>query len=468
MNASIRKFLLINLLIAIALTTTLTAIGNYYLDQKDLGRYLDKLLVHYAISTQAFIRHEVSFQTNLDALQASLNKAPKISTLLNEDLEEQGFAELRDNIELQIWSQTGKLLLVSPGAPSQPLSERSTTGFSDTNIRQERWRSFTLHDAKTNYDVVVAGRYDIRDKLARNITINDINILLLTFPLSGLLIWFIIGKGLSSLTRIAQEVSHRAPNYLNAVNLQAIPLEIKPVIEELNKLLARLQQALEREQRFAADAAHELKTPLAALRTQAQVALQAHEGKAREAALEKLIKSVDRSSHIVQQLLTLSRLVPGATHIEGLTAVNLTKLTTELVAQLVPTALEKNIDIELNACQSNVIIIANNTALSILIRNLVDNAIRYTPEDGCVEVIIEEEEDHVIFAVRDTGPGIPQELRTRVFERFFRVLGNKSPGSGLGLAIVQKIAKLHRATVELRTPPNGKGLEIRVKFNKIL
>ena len=186
--------------------------------------------------------------------------------------------------------------------------------------------------------------------------------------------------------------------------------------------------------------------------------------KEREVALKNVIAGVNRSSHIVQQLLTLSRLVPEATHIDESTEVNLAKLAAEITAQLAPMALDKSIDIELIAENTESMMLANVTALSLLIRNLVDNAIRYTQEKGQVRIVVESDKHYVYLRVMDDGPGIPVELRGRVFERFFRVLGNKSPGSGLGLAIVQQIAKLHHGEVKLCVPEVGKGLEVAIRF----
>ncbi len=252
--------------------------------------------------------------------------------------------------------------------------------------------------------------------------------------------------------------------------IENVPIEIKPVIDEINQLFLRLQQVFEREQRFAADAAHELRTPLAALKTQMQVALQTKDLNEREIALQNVMFGIDRSSHIVQQLLTLSRLAPGGSHLEEIARVELPKLAADIIAQLVPAAVSKQIDIELAANKEMIEIDAHPVALGILIRNLVDNAIRYTPSHGKIKISVLEDEDNnsIIFRVEDNGPGIPAELHNRVFERFFRVIGNKTTGSGLGLAIVEQIAVLHHAKVQLSSPTVGTGLIVEVIFPKPL
>lgn len=180
--------------------------------------------------------------------------------------------------------------------------------------------------------------------------------------------------------------------------------------------------------------------------------------------MQKLIASVNRSTHIVQQLLTMSKLVPEANSLNDIDAVNLVKITREVLAMLAPSAVEKQIELEFEHEENLPEFAGNLTAISILIRNLVDNAIRYCKDAGKVLVQVYQKNDDMVLEVRDNGPGIPSELQSRVFERFFRVLGNKSPGSGLGLAIVRQITDLHGGKVELDSPLEGTGLIVRVYF----
>lgn len=462
MKSSIRKFLLINLLLAITITTTLTAIGNYYLDQKDIQDHLDTLMAVSALSYQALLGDDLH-QRPLIKIQGALETIPqKIDAYYQKRfLNDQPPASYLDKFNFQVWSNGGKLLLHSSTAPKIPLTSE-IDGFSDKNILDQNWRVFTTYNDKAGIRTVLAERYDTRNELGQRIAQDDLYIMLLTFPLSGLLIWIIIGRGLDSLDKVAQEVANRAPSHLEPVNLEEIPDEIKPVIDELNKLFFRLKEGFEREKRFAADAAHELRTPLAALKAQAQVALHSNDMSEKNLALQKLIASVNRSTHIVQQLLTMSRLVPEATALQEEDEVNLGKLTREILAMLAPLAIEKQIDLEFELDELIVPIHGNTTALGILIRNLVDNSIRYCNEQGRILVRLYQETNHVILEVCDNGPGIPKELRTRVFERFFRVLGNKSPGSGLGLAIVEQICALHGGRVVLDSPEKGSGLIVKV------
>jgi len=463
-KSSIRKFLLINLLLAITITTTLTAIGNYYLDQKDIQEHLDTLMAISALSYQALLGDDLH-QRPLLKIQDSLETIPqKVETYYQRPfLDSEPPEHYVDKFNFQVWTDGGKLLLHSSDAPKIPLTA-DKDGFSDKTIGQQRWRVFTTYNNKAGVRTVLAERYDTRNELGHRIAQDDLYIMLLTFPLSGLLIWIIIGRGLDSLDRVAQEVANRAPSHLEPVNIKEVPEEIKPVLDELNKLFFRLKEGFEREKRFAADAAHELRTPLAALKAQAQVALNSNVIEEKNAALLKLIASVNRSTHIVQQLLTMSKLVPEASNINDLVPVNLVKVTQEVLAMLAPTAIEKHIELEFEPEKRTPNFAGNPTAISILIRNLVDNAIRYCKENGLVLVKVYRQNTEVVLEVSDNGPGIPKELQERVFERFFRVLGNKSPGSGLGLAIVQQISMLHNGRVALESPAEGTGLIVKVYF----
>lgn len=449
MIRSIRRFLLISLFISITIASSITTVGNYLLDRKVLQPYLDEKLVKFLHIVEALNQ---SLKVNKDIEQEVKRHLTEIEP------------EATEHLLFQVWDTNNKLIFRSNNAFSVSLVA-APIGFSDIIIEGNDWRVYSEYDKKTHVKIVVAELYDIRNRLADEIASNNAYILLITYPIFGLLIWIIVGLALRSISRVTNEISSRASTYLEPVNAAQSPIEIKPLISELNQLFIRLKLAFDRNKRFAADAAHELRTPLAALKTQAQVALRAENDIDRNNALLKVTQGVDRSSHVVTQLLTLSRLNQE----DGLNDINqldLHKLATEILAYLVPVALEKHIEIELAPPPSHPETLGNDTALGILIRNIVDNAIRYTPEHGTVKVELVEEGSHLIFRVTDNGPGIPFELRERVFERFFRILGTTASGSGLGLAIVSQIADLHHAHIQLNTPPSGKGLQFDIVFNK--
>lgn len=288
-------------------------------------------------------------------------------------------------------------------------------------------------------------------------------IMLIALLILGLSLYFCVGYSLRHLKLLSHEITSRGATHLKRIGSQNVPEEVQPLVNELNELFVKLRLALIRNKRFASDAAHELRTPLAALKTHAQVAMNAQTAEEQQQALKSLNIGVDRCTHIIEQLLTLSRLSPEAT-LENSSEVSLESVAAEMIALLVPKALDKNIEIDLDTQTDNSTIVGNEIALGILVRNLVDNAIRYTPEGGQVHVLLLKNDQHIILRVADTGPGIAEELHERVFERFYRVLGTNTTGSGLGLAIVQQIATLHEATIKLGKPAEHTGLQVDIIF----
>jgi signal transduction histidine kinase len=286
----------------------------------------------------------------------------------------------------------------------------------------------------------------------------------IALPVLALLIWFAVGKGLSPLRRISSEVAERDPANLVPLEERSAPAEIAPLLQALNALLGRLGVALESERRFTADAAHELRTPLAALKIQAQVARRAENEAQLGAALDNLILGVDRATRLVEQLLTLARLEPTGGSTVRMENCDLAAIARLMLSDLAVPAQSKDIELGLDSPDS-AMVRGNADMLAILLRNLVDNAIRYTPEHGRVNVSLQVEPGRVHLEVLDSGPGIPEEERQRVFDRFYRILGSDAAGSGLGLSIVQRIADVHAASLTLGDGENGTGLRVSVEFS---
>jgi len=466
MNPSIRTFLLINLLLSVTLITSLAIVANLYLAHKDIQSELDAQLIHSTIRMQAFFNDYPA--KDLNKIQPSINTVLKkglsryIKNLPKADLPV--IASQLEGLEFQVWGEDGKLLLISPNAPNTPFAQLGSNGLSNHHSMKTTWRVNSLYSQSNKLTIMVADKSSYRQKLENQLTQDSILIMLITYPFLGLLIWIIVGRGLHALETVARELKSRDPTFLESVDMGSVPSEIGPLVNELNELFSRLKGAFERHERFTSDAAHELKTPLAALSAQTQFALRAETPDARNEALLKVLGGVNRCTHVVQQLLTFSRMCPEA-GINDPTNVNLTKQASDIAAMLAPEAIAKNIELELVNPDNKATIIGNSTAIGILIRNLVDNAIRYSGENGFVKIdICNTNNKGAILRIIDSGPGIPEELRQRVFERFFRVIGNKTTGSGLGLGIVQQIVKLHKAQIELLSPESGIGLEIKITF----
>lgn len=363
-------------------------------------------------------------------------------------------------VSFQIW-EGGKLLLHSQSAPHERLSNQM--GFSDKPIGQTTWRVFGMEHDSSNYIIYAAEDYEVRNEMVSFIAQGALFPLLWALPLLGVFIWLGIGQGLLPLKRVAQEVAQRNPQQLEPIDSQGVPDEVIPLTASLNDLLQRLQQAFDLEKRFTADASHELRTPLAGIRTQAQVAMRATDAEERERALQNILRGIDRSSHLVEQMLTLARLEPESLGADFKT-VDLAALAEEVIADLVPLASSRQIELSLvNDCP-NSHIDGYGPGLAIMLRNLIDNAIRYSSDHGSVEISLFQDDDHCSLAISDTGPGIPEKERERVFDRFYRQEGRNGYGCGLGLSIVRHIVGLHRAKMTLTDAANGKGLRVIIQF----
>jgi len=366
-------------------------------------------------------------------------------------------------VAFQVWEAGERLRLHSAAAPNAHLSD-DFEGYSDATVAGERWRVFSAWDAEHRFLVQVGERREVRDKLAREIAENLLRPLLLSLPVLGLIIWLGVSRGLRPLAALRQQVEARDPNNLTPLDSANAPTEVAPLLGALDKLFARVRSLLDQERRFTADAAHELRTPLAAIKTQAQVARAAVADEERKRALDNVLIGCDRAAHLVAQLLTLARLEPK--QLSRREACDLRKLAAEAIAEMAPGAVEKGVEVQLNEGAA-IHIEGDPGLLRILMRNLIDNAIRYSPSGSSVQVSVKEHEGRVEFAVSDQGPGIPAEARALVWERFHRVLGTGEEGSGLGLSIVKRIAELHGAEAALMEGEAGKGLCVVLRFPKI-
>lgn len=365
--------------------------------------------------------------------------------------------EYEQKLAFQIWDEKN-LLLRSSTAPVIAMSQASE-GYSESLINGEQWRVLTRWDARHEFMIQVAEPLAGRESLAHHITLKMLLPTFIALPVLVILIWFGVGAGLRPLQLLKREIKQRTANHLEPVAMAGVPEEVTPLVKALNDLFARLEEAFEGERRFTADAAHELRTPLAALKIQAQVAMRSTDVEVRHAALENVLRGVDRATRIVEQLLTLARVDPESTA-AGYKQVDLASLVAPVIRDLAQQAHAKQIEISLeegNICK----VFGDEVQLSLLLRNLLDNAIRYTPVGGRVTVSVLNV-DGIRLEVRDTGPGIPAAERAHVLQRFYRITGSGEEGSGLGLSIVSRIAELHGASLELKDNEAGQGLLVRV------
>ena len=359
---------------------------------------------------------------------------------------------------IRVWDFTG--LTVYYSKPHQTLPELTQLGYSVAVTGEGEWRVFaTQYHGLT---IAVAQPMRVRNRLATDAAWNTLRPFFFLLPAVGLLVWVLVGIGLRPLARLADSVQKRTPDSLTPLSDDGLPEEIQPLAASLNDLLARLQAAFAAQRDFVADAAHELRTPLTALQLQAQLVERASGEPERRAALDELKRGLQRATHTVQQLLTLARQEPG-TATTPLAQVDLAELAREAVVEHVRLAEVRDIDLGLARADDDAIVTGDVDALRIVLANLLSNALRYTPRGGRVDVSCSRKDKRVMLEVSDTGPGVPEAERDRVFDRFYRRAGEQESGSGLGLSIVRVIADRHGANVSLHDADGG-GLLVRVAF----
>jgi len=406
--------------------------------------------------------HEVDELFDAQLAQAAQTLLALASHDGGDDIEDLGDIthKYQRRLRFQIWRADGTLLMRSKNAPETPLTD--TRGFSETKGDEGHWRHFSQWDEGRRIQVQVSENHHIRDELIGHIAWRLLFPALFGLPLIGLWVWLATRQGLASLDGIARQIASRAPQQLQPLTPATAPEEIRTMLEALNGLFQRVDAALEAERRFTADAAHELRTPLAALQAQLQVALRARDEKERERSLAQLQSGLSRASHLVDQMLQLARLDPES-GLPDPQPTDLGVLAESVCADLGPLILAKNIDFDLDAAPGCTVV-GQAEWLRVLIRNLVDNAMRYTPEGGRIKVVIGQLGGACHLTISDSGPGIPAAERGDVLRRFHRLEGSGQPGSGLGLAIVARIAELHGARLELADTETGSGLRVKLEW----
>jgi two-component system OmpR family sensor kinase len=359
---------------------------------------------------------------------------------------------------IQIWDPYGARVYFS--RPGLPLINATALGYADVDAGGLKWRTYGLQTL--DGVIQIAQPVRVRELLARGAAVRVVIPLLLLLPLLGAAIVGVVGSGLRPLRRVAGEVQRRNVDSLTPIAAERLPQEVAPLVNELNRLLARLHAAFQAQRAFVADAAHELRSPLTAVRLHLQLLDRAPDEGARGEARANLGAAVERAIHLVEQLLTLARNEPRAIA-RDLAPIALDQAAADGVADTHALALDRQIDLALEA--EPVMVVGDREALRTLVRNLVDNAVRYTPPGGRVRVLSRGTSQGAVLQVADSGPGIPAPERERVFDRFYRRSGSASEGSGLGLAIVKAIADRHGAQVRIDGAPEG-GLQVTVAFER--
>ena len=433
---SIRLRLLIALIILVALISLLAAAVTYRRVLNETSTLFDYQLRQMALS-----------------LRGQISLAPRI-----EVPPDQGDADF----VVQIWDPYGARVYLS--RPGLPMINQTILGFADLSLRGQTWRAYGLQTA--DGVIQIAQPSNVREGLARAAALRVVVPLALLLPIMILCVAWIVRNGLYPLRFVTAEVQRRDARSLAPLSTAKLPLEIEPLVGELNRLLSRLNAAFAAQRDFVADAAHELRSPLTSLRLQLQLLDRAPDERSRHEAREMLGAAVERAIHLVEQLLTLARIDPQGPG-PDLQPHEFEPIAAQALSDCHALAVARDIDLSLRSTPG-LKLRGEREALRILVRNLVDNAVRYTPHGGTVQVGCGEAPDGgVLLEVADSGPGISPSDRDRAFDRFYRLPGAQESGTGLGLAIVKAIAQRHGATVTLDSGPPGSalcGLHARVHF----
>jgi len=435
---SIRRTLLVWLLAGLATIAVAASGATYLAARREAGELLDLQLKQLAYSTRIddLLRgRQPGFEARRDPHTAGVTE-----------------------LITQIWDRDG--VLVYWTQPGMGLPVPATEGYSTVRQNGRDFRVYTL--VQGTHALQVAQAETEREAIATQAALRTLVPFLALLPVFGALIWLGVGRGLAPLEAMSRAVAKRRADAMAPLADRGVPEELQPLAASINGLLARLSDALAVQRRFTADAAHELRTPLAALKLQLDLARRNGAASGSQAALDDLEAGVARASHVVEQLLTLARVEPEAMA-RARTQCDLAALARDAVVARAGLAAAKSIDLGLVRADAAVVD-GEAATLAILLSNLLDNALRYTPRGGRIDVAVERADDAATLEVADSGPGIPADERARVFDRFVRGRDVHEPGSGLGLSIVKRIADAHHATVSLDTPAEGSGLVVRVRF----
>jgi len=366
-----------------------------------------------------------------------------------------------DALAFAIYSADGKMIL-NDGENGRDIPYHyRRDGFDNGRLKDDNdeWRFLWLTSPDGKYRVVVGQEWEYRQEMALEIVSSQLTPWLVALPVMLLLLIVLLSRELKPLKKLAQTLRLRSPDATDTLPVQGVPTEVRPLLDSLNHLFTRTQEMMARERRFTSDAAHELRSPLAALKVQTDVAqLYQDDPQAQGKALLQLHAGIDRASRLVEQLLTLSRL-DSLDNLDDVEPIIMADLLQSAVMDIYHPAQQAGIDIRLNIHDQQVKRAGQPLLLSLLVRNLLDNAIRYSPRGSVVDVTL----DARSFTVCDNGPGISPDALARIGERFYRPPGQDATGSGLGLSIVKRIAALHGMRVSLDNAAHG-GVEVRVSW----
>ena len=451
-NRSIKGQLSKSLVIGALMLWVLIIIGSYYTIRHEVEELYDGELAQFArVLLTLYASDDVE------------SRARRNGTIITSPPFE-GSDNYENKLLFQVWGNNKTLLVRSSNAPEIPIAKKSAqhelNQFDTLELFGNKTRVFTLWIPQVPFVIHVGQKLDLRSEIAFEILESFYPMILLLLPLLIFMIYRSINKGLKPLNNIAAEITQRTSDNLEPVDIDNVPTEIKGITGSLNSLFMRIKDSFTRERQFIADAAHELRTPLAGLKAQAQIAL---DDKSRvEKSLTRIVEGVDRTSRLANQLLSLSRLEAGNVEISKQN-VNLSRVIDDVCRDLESMRLKKDINIKSNI-DASIEVNADRDMMYMLIRNLLENSIRYSEPKTEIEINLKYVNNTPRFQIIDNGPGIPQASLSRVFDRFYRDINTKDSGSGLGLAIVKRITELHGIRLTLANRTQQTGLKVTLEY----
>lgn len=398
------------------------------------------------------------FDYHMQQMALSLRSGTPLS---NQQLQEGPISDpVNNDLVVQVWTPDG--VQVFRSLSRAPLPQRAVLGFSNVKANNTTYRIFSVQTSSQT--VQVAQDMAVRQQMATSLALRTMGPIAVMAPILMLVVWWVVSGSLAPISRVRTQVAARQADDLSPVTAEGLPDEVRPLVQELNLLFGRVKTAFEAQQHFVADAAHELRSPLAALKLQVLSLERADNPEARNLAVTRLTSGIERATRLVEQLLVLARQEASAANGgPTLQSVELGELVKRTVGDMAGIAQARKIDLGLHHLDEATVS-GQPDALIILLRNLVDNALKYTPAGGTVDLDLRRDGQQVILSVEDSGPGISPEERERVFHRFYRVPGSEAGGSGLGLAIIKAIAERHGAQLVLDQSARLGGLCVRVAF----
>lgn len=421
---------------------------------------LSSLIQAVTAYTTALSQADVIFDSHMQKMAMSLRSGvPLVNAEPNNEFNSD---RANEDFVVQMWNARGVPIFQS--AAHRTLRKPAAPGFSDIKTLDARtYRVYSLTTPKET--IQVAQDMAARRDMARTLAWRAAGPSMLTAPLLMLLVAWVVSRSLAPVANVRSQMASRRADDLSPVSEVGLPEEVRPLIDDLNLLLARVKQAFDAQTSFVADAAHELRSPLTALKIQVQGLQRATDDDTRKIAVKRLASGIERAGHLVDQLLVLARQEANATAGLALHPIDLAQVGLLALTDVLLVAQARQIDLGVHRA-SRVMMTGNPEALRILVRNLLDNGIKYTPSGGTVDLDVHATAEATVLSVEDSGPGIPAADRDRVLNRFYRLQGTRAEGSGLGLAIVKAIADVHGAKVFIDQSPRLGGLRVQVTFTR--